>query len=266
MSWQLPDPPQLALNGCYNAFRVLEQDVAGFEHFLRESADKVVLEHPDLLPPEIDPVEFVAAKLMGRWRNGVPLSFRHRHVSMRHAHDTADYAYENGMPVLSHGDDLNDFDYPDETVDFDDFDGTMCPVGAHIRRGNPRGSRIVQRSANHTRPIVRRGVPYGPAFDPANPDDGQRRGLLGSFLCADIAAQYEAIMYDWINLGLQDPRVTATNDVIIGANHERTSRFDIPLPDGSSVTLRGFPRFTHTVGSAYLFCPSITAIRHIAAG
>ncbi len=266
VSWQLPDPPQLAINGCFNAFRVLEQDVDGFEAFLRDSAAQVVREHPDLLPPEIDPVEFVAAKLMGRWRNGVPLSYRHHHVSMKHAHDKANGNYVDGMPVLGDDDDLNDFDYPDETEDFDDFDGTSCPIGAHIRRGNPRGSRIVQRSANHTRPIVRRGVPYGPAYDPANPNDGHRRGLLGSFLCADLAAQYEAIMYDWINLGLQDPRVTGTNDVIIGANHERTSSFEIPLADGKSVTLRGFPRFTHTVGSAYLFCPSITAIRYIAAG
>ncbi|MGA9276970.1 Dyp-type peroxidase [Ilumatobacter sp.] len=268
VQWTLPEPSELAVNGCFNAFRVLEQDVVGFELFLHESAQRLLAEHPGMVHPEVDPVEFIAAKLMGRWRNGVPLSYavEHAAMQMRPGGETeTDGRFVDGMPVLGDSDDLNDFDYPDERHDFDDFDGTMCPMGAHIRRGNPRGSRIVQRSANHTRPIVRRGVPYGPAYDPSAGDDGVPRGLLGSFLCADLAAQYEALMYDWINLGLQDPRVTGTNDVIIGANRSASSRFEIPFADGSSLTLRHFPRFTHTVGSVYLFCPSMTALRHIAA-
>ena len=159
---------------------------------------------------------------------------------------------------------LNDFDYIDEVADLDDFDGTHCPLGAHIRRTNPRGSQIVQRSANFTRPIVRRGMPYGPPYDPAHPHDGERRGLLGSFMCASLIAQYEAIMYDWANLGLQDPRVTGTNDPIIGANRPETSRFEIPIDGGDPVVLTGFPRFTTTVGAVYLFCPSISTLRFLA--
>lgn len=267
VEWRLPEPSALAINGCFNAFRILEQDVVGFEEFLRQSAQRLVAEYPDVVHPEVDPVEFIAAKLMGRWRNGVPLSFARKHASVQRADAGADGdhgQFVDGMPVLGDLDHLNAFDYPDESADFDDFDGTMCPIGAHIRRGNPRSSRIVQRSANHTRPIVRRGVPYGPTYDPAAGDDGERRGLLGSFLCADLAAQYEAVMYDWINLGLQDPRVTSTNDVIIGANHERSSRYEIPLGEGRTLTLHGFGRFTHTVGAVYLFCPSITALRYLA--
>jgi len=267
VAWRIPEPSAIAINGCYNAFRILEQDVVGFEEFLQQSARQLLDEYPEIMHPEVDPVEFIAAKLMGRWRNGVPLSFAREHTLMQRArpgHPEGPVHYVDGMPVLGDLDDLNDFDYPDEVDNFDDFDGTMCPIGAHIRRGNPRSSRIVQRSANHTRPIVRRGVPYGPKYDPATGDDGERRGLLGSFLCADLAAQYEAVMYDWINLGLQDPRVTGTNDVIIGANHERTSSFEIPLGEGRTLTLRGFGRFTHTVGAVYLFCPSMTALRYLA--
>ena len=130
------------------------------------------------------------------------------------------------------------------TADLDDFDGTHCPLGAHIRRTNPRGSQIVQRSANFTRPIVRRGMPYGPPYDPDRPARRRAAGLLGSFMCASLIAQYEAIMYDWANLGLQDPRVTGTNDPIIGANRPETSRFEIPIEDDDPVVLTGFPRFT----------------------
>ena len=114
---------------------------------------------------------------------------------------------------------------------------------------------------------MRRGMPYGRAYDPAHPDDGVRRGLLGNFICASLVAQFEAVMYDWINLGLQDPRITATNDPLTGANKPGTSKFVIPLAPhgGSSVELSGFGRFTKTVGGAYCFLPSMTALRFLAA-
>jgi hypothetical protein len=196
---------------------------------------------------------------MGRWRNGTPLAIS----------DTSDaFAFPD--------DDLNNFDYVDDRMgaqmdefdhvddrmgaQFNDFDGTRCPLGAHIRRTNPRGARIVQRSANNTRRIVRRGMPYGPPYDPQHPRDGKPRGLLGNFLCASLIAQFESIMYDWVNMGLLDPRITGTNDPVIGANHLRSSRFEIPLQGSEPIVLTEFSRFVKTVGSAYLFLPSVTAL------
>lgn len=248
VSWRIPSPPELGRNGCYNAFRVMEQDVHEFEQFLGESAKRLGWNK-----------ELVAAKLMGRWRNGVALA--HHHMEVHKNPDT-------GMPLLETDrdeQDLNDFDYPDMGQGAEDLEGRPCPIGAHIRRANPRGSRIVQRSANYTRPIVRRGMPYGSPYDPGNPADGVKRGLLGNFLCASLTAQFEAIMFDWINLGLHDPRITGTNCPIIGANNEATSRFEIRVDKDTTVVLEGFPRFTHTRGSIYLFCPSVTAVGYLAA-
>lgn len=273
VSWQMPEAQQgsttvqLGVNGCFNAFRVLEQDVDAFEEFLEASARTIDDElarrrngaPADASEPSWDK-ERVAAKLMGRWRNGVPLSLSHWTTE----HGPGETFLGPGQPVPMDQANLNNFDYPDEDPTLDDFDGVHCPMGAHIRRTNPRGSQIVQRSANYTRPLVRRGIPYGPPYDPARPHDGQHRGLLGNFLCASLIAQYEAIMYDWVNLGLQDPRATGTNDPILGANRPETSRFEIPLPDGDPVVLRGFPRFTETAGGIYLFCPSVTALRFLA--
>jgi deferrochelatase/peroxidase EfeB len=37
VKWQMPAPRELGYNGCFNAFRVLEQDVDGFEEFLARS-------------------------------------------------------------------------------------------------------------------------------------------------------------------------------------------------------------------------------------
>ncbi|MDQ1568040.1 MAG: hypothetical protein QOF96_2920 [Actinomycetota bacterium] len=232
LRWRVPEPEALGRNGAFNAFRVLEQDVAAFETFLED----VAKEHPALTP------ELVAAKLCGRWRNGVPV--------MR--------APLGPPPDPEPGDrTLNDFDY-------DDLAGGICPMGAHIRRCNPRSARVVQRGANHTRRIVRRGIPYGPAFDPEHPDD-LPRGLLGNFICASLAAQFEAIQYDWMNLGLHDPRVSGTNDVLTGANDPATSRFEIPVEGADPIVLSGFPRFVTTRGGAYTFLPSLTALRWIAA-
>ncbi len=60
-NYYLPQPPALGLNGSFGVFKMMKQDVAGFEAFLQSHKD------------QIDP-ELLAAKLCGRWRNGVPLS------------------------------------------------------------------------------------------------------------------------------------------------------------------------------------------------
>jgi len=274
VKWQVPalvkssgsPDDDLSHGSCFNAFRVLEQDVAAFENFLESQADAQGWNK-----------EYLAAKLMGRWRNGVPLAMTNDDARWSAPDATMpefdDIILANGEPLTAAT--LNDFDYPDEREGDDALEGRPCPLGAHIRRANPRGARIVQRSANHTRQIVRRGMPYGPVFDPDNAahrGDGERRGLLGQFFCGSLIGQYEAMMYDWINMGLQDPRITGTNCPIIGANNPHRSRFDIPhaLPDPAHPenpekrTIRGFPRFVETVGAAYLFIPGIHGLQVLA--
>ena len=249
VTFRVPSPHDLGFNGSFNAFRVLAQDAAGFEAYLDRSAD-LLLGHPDrdLLadPARLDRIgpgldmrgalrEVVAAQMCGRWRNGVP--------------------YELSP----------DAQFPDEPVSLTNFDYThssRCPAGSHLRRGNPRGGPIVQRIANYTRRLVRRGMSYGPDFDPANPDD-QERGLLGSFIGANIGAQFEAVMCDWINLGLHDPRITGSNDPLLGANTPETSWFELNLPDGREIRLDGLPRLIRARGGAYTFLPSIAAIRYL---
>jgi hypothetical protein len=124
----------------------------------------------------------------------------------------------------------------------------------------------VQRVANNSRRLVRRGVPYGPLYDPAKRDPDKpepERGLLGNFIGASLGAQFEALSCDWLNLGLQDPRITGSNDPVAGANDPVTSWFDLPLKSGSTIRLRGLPRFVWTRGGAYTFLPSIAAIRFL---
>jgi len=252
LTWRVPQPAELGHNGTFNAFRVLKQDVAGFEKYLDQAASDL-LKHPrvdELLPPGDEEKigkglsrcaalrEIVAANLCGRWRDGTPLAL----------------SAEAPDPKA----DLTDFDY----VGVGD---SRCPHGAHIRRCNPRGGQIVQRIANNSRRLVRRGVPYGPPYDPAKlrDRDEPERGLLGNFIGASLGAQFEAMSCDWLNLGLQDPRITGSNDPISGANDPGTSWFDLPLKAGGTIRLRGLPQFVSTRGGAYTFLPSLKAIHYL---
>jgi len=254
LKWRVPQPEALGHNGSFNAFRVLEQDVVGFEEYLTMAANDL-LKNPkgnEVLPPGDEAKigaglsrrdalrEVIAAAMCGRWRNGVPL------------------ALSPDMPNPSPEMSRTNFDYDANS---------RCPYGAHIRRCNPRGAQIVQRVANHSRRLVRRGMPYGPAYvyDPAKPRDPNepKRGLLGNFIGANLGAQFEAMSCDWLNLGLQDPRVTGSNDPLLGANDPVTSWFDLPLKSGKTIRLRGLPRFVTTKGGAYTFLPSISAIKYL---
>jgi hypothetical protein len=84
------------------------------------------------------------------------------------------------------------------------------------------------------------------------------RRFIRLTLC--LGAQFEAMSFDWLNLGLQDPRITGSNDPISGANDPRTSWFDLPLKSGGTIRLRGLPQFVSTRGGAYTFLPSLSAI------
>lgn len=244
--YPVPAPPELGQNGTYAAFRLLKQDVAAFEAFLEAQSPAVPVQ------PGVDPKEKLAAKLCGRWRNGVPLA-------LSPETDTPD-------PPLAF-DQLNAFDYApsaDYPNTYDDHKGFRCPLGAHIRRANPR-SGVVAGRGNHLHRVLRRGMPYGPVYDPANPHDGIERGLFGVFLCASLKDQFEFLMTQWINgdsFGLGGDL-----DPVAGNNDPARSQFKLPLTETphQPLYLTGFERFVVTRGSAYCFLPSLTAIRFLAA-
>jgi len=261
VQWKVPFPKEeLGENGCFNAFRVLSQDVVGFEDYLDTAAKELMQSQYslELLPdgeekkfgPEFTRFkafrEIVAAKMCGRWRNGAPLEL-----------------YPKFQPPNPDKRTFSEFDYGNAKLD-GPVDGSRCPFGAHTRRANPRGAHIVQRVANNTRRLVRRGMPYGPEYKRGDGNDGIERGLLGNFLGADLGAQFEAVMCDWLNLGAQDTRITGYNDPLLGANDPDISSFEILLESGKTIRLQGLPRFIHCRGGAYTFIPSLPAIRYLA--
>ncbi len=233
-TYPVPGPPQLGTNGSFAAFRVLAQDVDAFAEFLTRQASRTGMSE-----------ELIAAKLCGRWRNGTPLV-------LSPDTDTPD------PPIPP--DALNDFDY---VGDYGDEQGHRCPVGSHIRRMYPRGQRVASNTA-HLHRLVRRGIPYGPPYDPAHPRDGRKRGLLGLFIGVSLHGQFEFLMAAWANDGTFARGLGRTKDPLLGDHSDGAGSFTIPRPAGP-VVLDGFSRFVTTRGGAYLFLPGITGIRYLAA-
>ena len=245
-------PAPLSTNSSYAAFRILEQDVVGFEQFLTTFAAKA----------GIDP-EMLAAKICGRWRNGNPLTL------------TPD-APGTMLPM----DQLNDFTYVSTDPQKDDTLGLRCPIGSHIRRSNPRNEAVVGTDSTHHR-IVRRAMPYGPAYDPARPDSTPR-GLIGYFINGSLTNQFEFLTTQWSLTsefvksatgpgGSSDGNAVfniSGEDFFQGVNDPSDSSFTLAAlgAKGKNNThITGFPRLIITRGGVYCFLPSITGLRYLAA-
>jgi Dyp-type peroxidase family len=233
-------PPALADNATYGAFRVLRQDVAGFEALLEHWGDSAGM----------DP-ELVAAKLMGRWRNGVPLTL---------SPDTD----QPDPPIPDEH--MNAFDYapgPGHATYYDDADGRRCPIGAHIRRLNPRGGMVMGKQ--YSRRLLRRGMPYGPEFEPGQADDGVERGLLGFFICGDIEMQFEFMQRVWANQDFSTHGLRGSREPIVGTQPEGGGRFTIRTADARDpVVLGGLPTLVETRGSVYCMLPGVGGLRYLA--
>lgn len=220
----LPQPKTLSRNGSYVAYLRMEEHVGAFRDFLRQHGET----------PEQQ--EWVAAKLMGRWRSGAPL------VLTPDKDDPslgADYSRNN------------DFNF--KTMD---PHGYGCPLGSHIRRMNPRDT-----AANmNRRKMIRRGGTYGPLLPEGAPDDGIERGIAAFVGCASLVRQFEFAMNVWAN----DPNfheLGNERDPIFGT---QDGTFDMTIPKRPiRKKIKGLPAFTTIRGGAYFFLPGIKALRYL---
>jgi len=225
-----------AKDGCYNAFRMLEQDVEAFDNFLIANGPKAPKEMQQT--PEYAQ-EWIAAKLNGRWRNGSPLELS------PNAPD----------PATS---DATCFCYKGDTT------GMKCPFAAHTRVGNPRDEVLNSAEPNPVPRLIRRGMAYG--APPTLKSYAGERGLIGLFLCGSFATQFE-MLYSWINTtnfsnvfpSQQGQDGLIANRDMPGAD----TSYSIPTADGP-VTIDSLPHFVITRGTAYCLLPSISTLKSIA--
>lgn len=182
--------------------------------------------------------------------------------------------YLDGRPLIKTSDGNNDFRYGR------DPHGEECPVGAHIRRTNPRdqfgfGTVLVDRHR-----LLRRGIPYGPAVDKLPEkargdvawDDGDRadRGLIFISLNASISRQFEFVQKRWLNdgdvfrLGQEGDPITGTRTT---PGQFRLSARKQGAGREQRVTIcPGINQFVTMRGGEYFFLPGLGATRYLADG
>jgi deferrochelatase/peroxidase EfeB len=227
---------EFAKDGCYNALRVFYQDVGAFERFLAQYAPAVAAA---LGCSQHHASEWLAAKLVGRWRNGSPLIL---------SPDAPD-------PRTSGA---TDFGYALDPA------GLKCPFSAHTRVANPRDENVFPADSPAPR-LLRRGMPYGAPGVP--PDYAGERGLIGLFLCGALAGEFE-LLYSWINVNnFSGVFQTDTQDALLANRHatpQTDPSFTIPLPNGNAIEIPSLPQFVVTRGTAYCLLPSMATLKRIA--
>jgi Dyp-type peroxidase family len=249
---ELPQFHDLGRNGTYMVYRKLEQDIPGFWNYMREQAEA---EHGS--EAESGEIIKVASKCVGRWPSGAPLAL------------TPDY------------DDTHLWKNNFFTYTPTDPQGFGCPIGAHIRRANPRDALSFFDDADQSfksttrHRIARRSVSFGPhVFDPSELERGvvppevykpaQPRGIHFFAINTDIARQFEFVQETWINDG--GFHALYNNKCPVIGNHHPEG----PFPSHMVIqrnpvrrTLLGLPRFVHVRGGEYFFVPAINALHFL---
>jgi Dyp-type peroxidase family len=223
-------PATLGRNGTYVVWCKFRQDVARWRRTLREAAAHYTDGDEQKL----------AAKIVGRWANGAPLI-----THPDRPPDTFDTSAAGA----------NSFRYDE------DPGGLSCPLGAHIRRSNPRDALGWNGNMTFRHRMIRRGMPYGrPLPEGRMTGDEEERGLI--FVCfqASISRQFEGVQLQWLNAGN-----------IFGLGNDS----DFLVGDGrSKMIVQGRPPFllqsppdlVTIRGGEYLFAPGMSALAALTTG
>jgi len=229
---QPPPPHDFGRNGSFLVMRQFEQHVDRFDDYCKAAAMQAAGETGN---PAITP-RWVAAKMLGRWQDGSSL-----------------VRNPDGRP--GRGAD-NDF-----ALGVEDPQGHRCPLGAHIRRSNPRDSlgedRETQIRIGKRHRIIRVGRSY---LKQGRTGAKVEKGLLFMCLNADIERQYEFIQQTWVS-STSFQGLVAEKDPTIGSRNG-DGRFTIPSWEGVTV-LKGIPQFVTTRGGGYFFMPGKSSLRYL---
>jgi Dyp-type peroxidase family len=224
----------LGRDGTYLVLRTLRQRVEQFWAYLEQASGNADPESTTAL----------AAKFVGRWPSGAPLTL----------------SPVQDRPELAQA---NEFGYHAT-----DPSGRACPIGAHIRRANPRDSldphpgsaESLMVTDRHR--LLRRGRKYGPEKAGGAPED--EHGLQFVALNANLSRQFEFVQHSWLNsakfAGLYDDV-----DALSSFRAPGASTFTVQA-EPFRRRYRNLPSFVDVRGGGYFFLPGLRALRYLAIG
>ena len=239
------------VNGTFMVWRKLEQHVDAFNRWLAAQAGD-----------DVAAQDLLRAKILGRWPDGDSLVRRPEPGPYGDPPvDTGDGAAGTGErgpdAERRHDLEINDFTYAA------DLGGVRCPLGAHVRRSNPRDALGFRTERSRRNRIIRRGLPY---IERDQDSQRESRGLI--FVCfnASIARQFEQIQGNWLmsgdTFGLGEERDFLTAGLDPGQPSVRmTIQGDRGRPPSF---ISRTQQFVTVRGGHYLFVPGLRALRKIA--
>jgi len=229
-SLPMPQPEIIGRNGTFVGLRKYQTRVGAFNRFLHANG------------PTHEERELLAAKLVGRWRSGAPLTLA----------PDADNPALGADPHRN-----NDFNYSNDPR------GRQAPFGCHIRRMNPRDTKLTRLTDVNLHRIIRRGTTYGPPYDPnalSEADDEIPRGAYFLFISAKAMDTIEFLQQEWINDG-NFIGIGGERDPIIGRQDD-DAIFTIPR-EPVRHRVHGIETFNVLRGGEYFFMPSLSALKWI---
>jgi Dyp-type peroxidase family len=180
--------------------------------------------------------------------------------------------FEDGTPVIAQATPDPGTTPGNRFLHTADKDGQRCPMHAHIRKTNPRGTTPrTTLEEERRRRITRRGIPYGKPHpdlgcDPAvsgESEAGDERGLL--FMCfqANIEEQFEFIQRVWVDnnefpKGLNPFTDNTGDDPLIGQDRDEPQRWPKKYDSPAAGTKKfNFESDVRLKGGEYFFAPSL---------
>jgi deferrochelatase/peroxidase EfeB len=248
-------------NGTFMVYREFDQHVDRFEEFIACSAKAQGIDE-----------DAIRAKIVGRWDNGDPAVRPRPDLELQYRCPKCEAGpgrscVDGGEDVRSHPERvevaitlrgsrtrLNDFRYSE------DPNGWGCPVGAHVRRTNPRDSLPGGGEQTMRHRIIRRGMP----FQELDQGTVKREGLAFVCLGASIEEGFEFIQRNWINDGAAFGLGSAPDFLLHTSANRNEAKMVIP---GFRPTVLSAPPqpFVTVRACEYLFVPSRVACAALAA-
>ena len=144
--------------------------------------------------------------------------------------------------------DQNDFSYGQ------DSEGYLCPLGAHIRRANPRDSLGATGDLVERHRIIRRGALW---------NEGDREGLHFVAVNARIADQFEFIQMQWLNTG-HSFRLGLDVDPFVGPRPEPTAPYRFVVQGTHPFVVTWDRPFSELIGGDYFLFPGLAGLKRLA--
>lgn len=250
-------------NGSFLVLRRLRQDVAAF----LADTERMAAELSSAGGLRVTGDE-LRARLIGRFPSGASL--------MRDQHGSKPVEGPLAINYFGFGTELPALTLSDGTrveasqADPDVLRGRRCPVWAHTRKVNPRelGTDLGSEQDTLSFQMLRRGIPFGPAYNreiPESPEDAPARGLLFVAYQRHIEGQFGNLNRKWMN-SVNGPSAGGF-DLLVGQHvNEETGLYDAKsatyfAPSGPTddhgIRFQADRQWIIPTGGAFLFAPSL---------